>query len=94
VLEAADGSTAIDALRTTSRHLDLVLLDMTTPGASIQLVVREVEQTRPGVGVLLTSAYGEDLVRETSTGPVFRGYLRKPFQFVNLLQSIRSALPS
>ena len=94
VLEAADGSTAIDVLRTTGLHLDLVLLDMTIPGASSQVVVREVEQTRPGVGVLLTSAYGEDVVRDTLTGPQIRGYVRKPFQFANLLHSIRSALPS
>jgi len=94
VLQAADGSTAIDVLRTTSRHLDLVLLDMTIPGASSQVVIRELEQTRPGVGVLLTSAYGEDVVRDTLTGPQIRGYVRKPFQFANLLRSIRSALPS
>ena len=94
VLEAADGFTAIDVLRTTGLHLDLVLLDMTIPGASSQVVVREVEQTRPGVGVLLTSAYGEDIVRDTLTGPQIRGYVRKPFEFANLLHSIRSALPS
>jgi two-component system, OmpR family, response regulator RegX3 len=94
VLQAADGSTAIDVLRTTSRHLDLVLLDMTIPGASSEVVVREIEQTRPGVAVLLTSAYGEDVVRDTLTGPQIRGYVRKPFQFANLLHSIRSALPS
>ena len=93
VLEAADGSTAIDVLRTTSLHIDLVLLDMTIPGPSSQAVVREVEQTHPRAAVLLTSAYGEDVVKDKITGPQIRGYVRKPFQFADLLRVIRRALP-
>lgn len=92
VIEAADGSAAIDALQTKEHCFDLVLLDMTLPGQSSHDVVREVERTLPGAAVLLTSAYGEEFVREKLSSPQIRGYIRKPFRFATLLHSIRTAL--
>jgi CheY-like chemotaxis protein len=94
VLGAADGSTAIDILRTNNRRIDLLLLDMTLPGQPSHDVIREAEQTRPGCKVLLTSAYSEEFVTATLTGPQIQGFIRKPFQLDNLLHSIRAALSS
>jgi PAS domain S-box-containing protein len=53
VLEAADGSAAIDVLRKKGREIDLVLLDMTMGGASSREIVAEVAKTRPDTKVIL-----------------------------------------
>ena len=47
VLEAADGSAAIDLLRASGRKIDVMLLDMTIPGASSHEVVAEAAKARP-----------------------------------------------
>jgi len=57
VLEAANGSAAIDLLRANRGKIDVILLDMTIPGASSREVVAEAVQTSPDAKVVLTSAY-------------------------------------
>jgi DNA-binding response OmpR family regulator len=47
VLEAANGTTAIDLLRAHSDKIDAILLDMTLPGASSPEVASEAERARP-----------------------------------------------
>ena len=48
VLEAADGSEAVELLRSNALRIDLLLLDMTIPGCSSQEVLREaVEALAP-----------------------------------------------
>ena len=42
VIEAANGSTAIDLIRTHSDKIDVILLDMTIPGRSSREVAAEV----------------------------------------------------
>jgi PAS domain S-box-containing protein len=92
VLEAADGSAALQVLHSTSRKIDLLLLDLTVPGRPSQDVVCELKKTSPGSKVLLTSAYGDELVKATLGGLQIDGFIRKPFEFDNLLHSIRTAL--
>src|SRR6185436_12037513 len=45
VVEATDGSSAIDLLRTAVDKIDLILLDMTIPGASSAEVITEAART-------------------------------------------------
>ena len=65
VLEAADGSAAIDLLRANGGKIDLILLDLTIPGASSQEVVAEASQARSALKVILTSAYSEEVATAT-----------------------------
>ena len=44
VIEAADGSTAIDILRSSNRHIDLLLLDLTIPGQPSHDVVPKLNK--------------------------------------------------
>ena len=94
VIEASDGSTAIDILRGSNQHIDLLLLDLTIPGQPSHDVVQALEQTRPGCKVLLMSAYSEEFVTGTVIGPQIQGFIRKPFKLDTLLQSIETALSS
>ena len=49
VFEAANGSSAIDLLRANGGKIDVILLDMTIPGASSDEVVAEAAKARPDI---------------------------------------------
>ena len=92
VLEAANGSAAIDLLRANGGNIDVILLDATIPGASSHAVVVEAAEARPDVKVVLTSAYGPEMITGAMEAPQIRGFIRKPFQLGDLVQTLRSAL--
>ena len=92
VLEAADGSVAINLLRANRGKIDVILLDMTIPGASSREVVAEGANVRADIRVVLTSAYSEEMLTPLMSASQIRGFIRKPFQFVDLTQTLRNAL--
>jgi PAS domain S-box-containing protein len=94
VLEAANGSAAIDLLRANVGEIEVMLLDMTIPGASSHEVIAEAAHLQPNLRVILTSAYGRDVVAanvDTSRIPEF---IRKPYQLADLVKTLRSSLSS
>ena len=94
VLEAADGTSAIDLLRANGARIDAVLLDMTIPGASSREVVEAAANVRPNIKVILTSAYSQEMIEGSMRAPQIRSFIRKPFQFGELLKMLRSSLSS
>jgi PAS domain S-box-containing protein len=94
VLEAGDGTTAIELLHANSSEIDIILLDMTIPGRSSQDVVAEASQTPRGVKVIVTSAYSAETVMPTMRGPLVRGFIRKPFRHGEIVEMLRTALSS
>jgi CheY-like chemotaxis protein len=91
VFEASDGSTAIDLLRAKADKIDLILLDMTIPGASSSQVAAEVAQLRPDIRVILTSAYSQEMLIAPLSAPQIYGFVRKPFQLRDLVKALRGA---
>jgi signal transduction histidine kinase len=94
VLEAANGSAAIDALRACGSKTDLILLDMTIPGPSSHEVVAEYVKVRLDAKVILTSAYSEETARKAVSLPQVRGFIRKPFHLGVLVKMLRNTLSS
>jgi two-component system, cell cycle sensor histidine kinase and response regulator CckA len=94
VLEAADGFDAIQFLHDKSGRIDVLFLDMTIPGCSSHQVLSEAVQAYPQVKVILTSAYGEEMVRANLSGPQICGFVRKPFQIGTVISMLRNALSS
>jgi CheY-like chemotaxis protein len=94
VLEAADGTSAIDLLRANGARIDAVLLDMTIPGASSREVVEAAANVRPDIKVILTSAYSQEMIEDSMRTPQIRSFIRKPFQIGELLKMLRSSLSS
>jgi CheY-like chemotaxis protein len=92
VFEAANGSAAIDLLRTKGGEIDLILLDLTIPGASSEEVLAEAAVAQPKVKVVLTSAYSDEVAKDIMGGPLVFGFIRKPFKIVDLAQQIRRIL--
>jgi CheY-like chemotaxis protein len=92
-LEAASGSAAIDVVRARGGEIDLILLDLTIPGSSSQQVVAEAELVAADkIKIILTSAFSEEVAKPMMDAPPVRGFVRKPFEFGNLLQTLRSVL--
>jgi CheY-like chemotaxis protein len=91
VIDAADGTIAIELLRAHRRKIDVVLLDMTIPGASSHDVMLEAAHTRPGTRVILTSAYSKEMLKPAMTSSQIHGFIRKPYRLGDLVQTLRSA---
>ena len=90
--EAADGSAAIELLRARGASIDLILLDLTIPGASGQEVVTQAVKMRPDVRVVLTSAYGREMIAASMKSPPVRDFIRKPFRIEDLVSTLRKTL--
>jgi nitrogen-specific signal transduction histidine kinase/CheY-like chemotaxis protein len=92
VLEAADGTSALDLVRANRGKIDVILLDVTIPGASSAEVVAEAAKAQPAMKVILTSAYSQEML----TPPISKfgvcGFIRKPFQLRDLVERLRNAL--
>jgi two-component system cell cycle sensor histidine kinase/response regulator CckA len=92
VFEVADGSSAIDLLRANGGSIDLILLDMTIPGAPSSEVVAEAGKVRPDIRVVLTSAYSQEMIAGAMNAPQIRGFIRKPFQLGDLVKKLKNTL--
>jgi PAS domain S-box-containing protein len=92
VFEAADGASAIARLHTDGDKVDVMLLDLTIPGASHHEVVAEAAKAKPNIAVILTSAYSQEMIGGDMSPLPIRGFIRKPFQFEDLLNKLRNVL--
>jgi len=68
------------------------LLDLTLPGLSGQEVLAKIKEIRPPIKVIVTSAYGRERAVAELSAECPIPYLRKPYQFKELLCVIREAL--
>jgi PAS domain S-box-containing protein len=92
ILEAADGSVAIDRLQNRKYTIDLTLLDLTVPGAASRKVIEEARRIRPDMKLVVMSAHSLESA-EHSLKMQISAFIRKPFPFNDLLQVLRETLP-
>ena len=93
VLEASDGPSALEILKRVSA-IDLVFSDLVMPGGmSGREVATRAKAIRPGIKILLTSGYAEQLVRgdDDLQGERLK-VLRKPYQQADLVAALREVL--
>jgi CheY-like chemotaxis protein len=88
VLEAKNGHTAL-AILEAGTPVDLIVTDVVMPGISGFHVARGAEQRRPGIKILLLSAYADALV--DAELPAER-FLPKPFRIGELTRRVASLL--
>ena len=93
VIEASDGSTALDLIRAHKDDIDVLLLDITLPGASSREVLEEAKRQKPNMTVIVTSAYNEGMAATSLAGSVER-FIRKPYKLAELMDMIREILSS
>jgi PAS domain S-box-containing protein len=92
VLEAGDGAAALEVLAR-GVAVDLVFTDLIMPGGlSGRDVALRAREMRPGLKVLLTSGYAEELVRGDELQRENLKVLRKPYQQADLMAALREVL--
>jgi DNA-binding response OmpR family regulator len=91
VLLAADGESALTAVRREGRRLDLVLLDLMLPGMNGFQVLRQLRAVSD-VPVLILSARGDEQDRVDGLELGADDYVVKPFGLRELLARVRAAV--
>jgi len=94
VIEAADGCAAIDALRDRQRNIDVILLDLTIPGADSREVAEEAHRFWPETKIVITSAYSQEASSHFLKLPQVVAYIRKPFQADELVSLLGQTVVS
>ncbi len=93
VITAPDGRTGLDYYKKNSAEIDLVILDLTMPMMSGQMVLEKLMLINPEVRVIISSGYGEDIVKRGILTHA-RGYVTKPYQINELISEVRRTLDS
>ena len=88
VMNASDGTTAMELIRTHKDDIDVILLDVTLPGKSSREVFEEVQRLRPRLKMILTSAYGKETVDGAFAGLRVEYFIRKPFPLGDLVRML------
>jgi signal transduction histidine kinase/ActR/RegA family two-component response regulator len=91
VIEVRDGSAALRKIRARQDPIDVLILDVTLPGASSRDVYEEARRIRPALPVIFTSAKSKETAA-ASVGTGIERFLRKPFSFAELREMIRDIL--
>ena len=91
VLDASDGRAGVDLFRINEQQIDVVLLDLTLPGMNGREVLEELRRIRPGVSVIITTAYSQDSALKAINGQPPWAFIRKPYQLNELVNLLREA---
>ena len=85
VIEANDGTAAVDLIHARKDEIDMMLLDVTLPGLSSREVFEQARHLRPHLKVVITSAYSRDAVEASFAGLRVERFIRKPFRLDELI---------
>ncbi len=92
VLEAEHGLAAVDVIRSHSDEVGLILLDMVMPVMDGREFFWKLKESHPGIPIVLNSAFSA----EGRVGKLLEagasGFLRKPYELVDLLRTVRLVL--
>jgi two-component system cell cycle sensor histidine kinase/response regulator CckA len=92
VLDASNGSVAVQIARNFPRPIHLVVTDVSMPGIQGRQVADEVLRIRPEVRVLYISGYTDDSVLRDGAMAEGTAFLGKPFTQASLLGRVREEL--
>jgi two-component system, cell cycle sensor histidine kinase and response regulator CckA len=93
VFEAGDGFAALDVIRSRKGDIDVLLLDITLPGASSREVYEEAKRQRGDLPVIVTTAKSREIAA-AALGTEFELFLRKPFSLSDLINMVQQVLVS
>ena len=90
VITAADGEEGLAIFQEHHRSLACVILDLSMPYMSGNLVYARLRSINPEIPVFLTSGHSNELVRQLFRNDVIAGFIQKPFQGEELVAAVRS----
>ncbi len=93
VIEASDGTAGLDMMRAHESEIDLLLLDVTLPGASSQQIYEESRRLKADLPVIVISAKSKETAGASLTTGIDH-FLRKPFLSMDLVDMIEQLLSS
>ena len=95
IFEAANGADAIRIWQEHAAKIDALVTDMVMPGGMTgrELATR-LHQDRPGLKVLYTSGYSDELLESNGVAPGEADFLPKPYTPQMLLSALRNTLKS
>jgi CheY-like chemotaxis protein len=89
IIEASDGTSAVEIFRQNAERVDAILLDMTLPGLPGSKVLQEARCINPATKVVVTTAYSRSTVLPDWEEATF---LRKPYQLRDLFSVLSKVL--
>ena len=92
VLTAANGESAIKTFKRSKQRVDLVLLDVVSPGLSGPMVAERLTELQPGLRVLYMSGYDSTNVVQRYVVDKGHALLTKPFNERQLVKNVREVL--
>jgi PAS domain S-box-containing protein len=92
VIEAGDGTAALNCIRAHKDRIDVLFLDVVLPGASSREVLEEAKRLIPGIRVIVTSSYSAEKA-EASLADRVEHFVRKPYRAVDVVDLVRRTAP-
>jgi CheY-like chemotaxis protein len=92
VLEACDGSEALEMARLQAHRIDLVISDVVMPGRSGPSAAGEISEIAGGAPVLYMSGYTDDDILRRGVRTADTHFLQKPFSPHAILAQVRALL--
>ncbi len=92
VIEAASGVEALEQFALAEGKVDLVVSDVVMPEMNGPTLLRELRKTNPDIKFIFVSGYAEDAFEnDLPEGEQF-GFLPKPFQIKQLIETVKETL--
>ena len=91
VLEAHDGRSGVDLFQANEAAIDLIVMDLTLPRLSGREALRQLQQIRPGVKVILTSLFSKNSAWKALGGLHPWEFLQKPYLLSELIELLQKA---
>jgi PAS domain S-box-containing protein len=92
VVSAENGSEGIARFTAMKEKINLVLLDMAMPGISGKDVFIELRKIDPGVKVLLSSGFRQDVRVEETIALGVNGFIQKPYSMIDLSLKVKEII--
>ena len=92
ILEAPDGTKALEIFKEQHGSIDLVILDMIMPGIKGDEVLREMRLIRKDIKVIISSGFMSEEQRDSLKKYKVDAFLDKPFRDKDVIHTIIEVL--
>ena len=83
---------ALEAFQARPDRFDLVITDMTMPNMTGASLAREILKVRPGLPIILTTGFSEQITEEEAKRIGIREFLMKPVSLPDLAQAVKKII--
>lgn len=91
-LTASSGEETLEIYPEKSNEIDIIVMDIGMPGMGGHKCLQELQKINPAVKVVIASGYAIDDRVKKSLDSGAAGYLGKPYQLTDLLNTVRAVL--